>query len=70
LTRATAEASGSGHLNACDTGGTHGYSHPGEAVVEFRDDGWSAEAIADFCAETLAQARQPYGLQLHELELS
>jgi NAD(P)-dependent dehydrogenase (short-subunit alcohol dehydrogenase family) len=46
------------------------YSHPAEAVVEFRDDGWTAEAIAESWTETMGQAQQPYGLKLPELELS
>jgi 3-oxoacyl-[acyl-carrier protein] reductase len=46
------------------------YSHPAEAVVEFRDGGWSAEAIAEAWPERFAAAEQPSGIRLPALELS
>jgi NAD(P)-dependent dehydrogenase (short-subunit alcohol dehydrogenase family) len=46
------------------------YSHPAEAVVEFRDGGWSVEDIAEAWPESLAAAEQPSGIRLPALELS
>jgi NAD(P)-dependent dehydrogenase (short-subunit alcohol dehydrogenase family) len=45
------------------------YSHPAEIVHDFRDGGWSADAIAAAWEETFAPVQQPYGVQLPELDL-
>jgi NAD(P)-dependent dehydrogenase (short-subunit alcohol dehydrogenase family) len=44
------------------------YSHPGEARVELRDDGWTVEAIDDAWRDHLAPLSQPSGIVLPELE--
>ncbi|MBV9197230.1 MAG: SDR family oxidoreductase [Solirubrobacterales bacterium] len=46
------------------------YSHPGEAAVEYSDDGWTEEEIARVWAERLASHSQPYGVTLPRLELT
>jgi NAD(P)-dependent dehydrogenase (short-subunit alcohol dehydrogenase family) len=46
------------------------YSHPAEAVVEFRDGGWTAEEIADAWPDAFAEAEQPSGIRLPALDLS
>jgi NAD(P)-dependent dehydrogenase (short-subunit alcohol dehydrogenase family) len=43
------------------------YSHPAEIAYELRDGGWTADAVADAID---AFPRQPYGVQLPELNLS
>ena len=43
------------------------YSHPAEVAHEFRDGGWTADAIADAVA---GFAWEPYGVRLPELDLS
>jgi len=43
------------------------YSHPAEAAPEFRDGGWTADAIAEAIDSLPAQ---PYGVRLPELHLS
>lgn len=44
------------------------YSHPAEAVVEYRDGGWSADQIADAWARSFRQSEQRSGPQLPPLE--
>jgi NAD(P)-dependent dehydrogenase (short-subunit alcohol dehydrogenase family) len=46
------------------------YSHPAEAVVEYRDGGWTADQIAVAWSEQLESSRQPYGVELPALELT
>jgi NAD(P)-dependent dehydrogenase (short-subunit alcohol dehydrogenase family) len=44
------------------------YSHPSEAVVEYRDGGWGAADIAAAWNTKLASHRQAYGVELPPLE--
>ncbi|HUA02448.1 MAG TPA: SDR family NAD(P)-dependent oxidoreductase [Solirubrobacteraceae bacterium] len=45
------------------------YAHPSEAVVEYRDGGWSADRVAEAWSSTLSGERQSSGVQLPPLEL-
>lgn len=45
------------------------YSHPGEAAVAYRDGGWTAEEVNRAWTDELAGARQPYGVDLPDLQL-
>ena len=44
------------------------YSHPAEAEVAFRDDGWDAEAIAEQWETALVSHAQPSGIVLPDLD--
>ncbi len=45
------------------------YSHPTEAVVEYRDSGWTAEELASVWADRLSDAMQRYTPDLPPLDL-
>jgi len=45
------------------------YSHPAELVVELRENGWDADAIAAIWQSRFAGRRQPSGVQLPKIEL-
>jgi NAD(P)-dependent dehydrogenase (short-subunit alcohol dehydrogenase family) len=45
------------------------YSHPSEIAFALRDDGWTADAIAEVWPEQFADSAQPSGMQLPELDI-
>ena len=46
------------------------WSHPAEVVVELREGGWSAEAIAEAWDERSRPRAQTYGIEFAELDLT